>query len=454
MPYVKCRACKSYAGKALAYITDEKAERIYTHALDQSRSLSKQFIETAKVYGKGETYDERKYYHIKISFEPKDRIENGGKLDYEMAENISNEFLQETYSGFEYVLAIHSDTKHVHAHAIINAVSFENGKKIQHSNNNLAYMKDRVNELAGKYGISMYDWRKAVKQKRERDKAYVPTEKKEISRGEQYIKDRYGDAWAKYSWKETLRICIDDAKLNCKSRSEFQDYLKNNYDIEMPRNTENTVSFIHPAVGKPIRGNKLGTDYMSEEIDKALNKNYDNHAERPAEQKNVDISSLKNLHVSLDRNDVSREAKAAELVKTIESGACKNQQIEELILELHQQLESVSGNNVYENIPNDVKETVNDIVKELAADEHISELYELWYAFEFENLKNYKDEIPDFVPLDQQKEFTSIKDTIINAAKDIDVSNIMVTDTVFSLFTNVSKIISNNMTDNMDLQNS
>lgn len=299
MPYVKCRACKSYAGKAINYILDEeKAKLVYTHALDQSRSLANQFIKTAKAYGKGDTFDERKYYHIKISFEPKDRIENGGKLDFKMAENIANEFLQENYSGYEYVLAIHNDTKHVHAHAVINAVSFENGKKIQHSNHDLAYMKDRVNELAGQYGISMYDWRKAVKQKRERDKAHTPTEKKEISRGEQYIKNRHGDNFADYSWKETLRNCIDEAKLNSKTRAEFQEYLKYNYNIEMPRNTANTVSFIHPAVGKPIRGNKLGTDYTSEEIDKSLNMNLERsnkNAELHNTEKGTDTNSQRKV---------------------------------------------------------------------------------------------------------------------------------------------------------------
>ena len=110
MPIVICRACKSYAGKAIKYVTDEKkAERVLTYGLDETKSLSKQFINTAKMHGKGEDYNERKYYHIKISFEPKDRIEHGGVLDAALAERISADFLRERYSQNEYVLAVHTD---------------------------------------------------------------------------------------------------------------------------------------------------------------------------------------------------------------------------------------------------------------------------------------------------------------------------------------------------------
>jgi len=134
MPIVICRACKSYAGKAIKYVTEKKkAERITTHGLDETESMAQQFIDTALIHGKGDTYNERKYYHIKISFEPKDRIENGGKLNCELAEKIANEYFEKRYGNHEYILATHTNKEHIHCHAIINAVSFENGKKIQHS---------------------------------------------------------------------------------------------------------------------------------------------------------------------------------------------------------------------------------------------------------------------------------------------------------------------------------
>lgn len=296
MPIAICRACKSYAGKAINYITNEKkAERIYTYGLDESRSLSQQFIDTAKLYGKGESFDERKYYHLKFSFEPKDRIENGGKLDAEFAEKIANEYLQNHYSGNEYVLAIHTDKEHIHAHAIINAVSFESGKKIQHSNRDLANMKDEINDISEKYEISRFDWKQAVKEKRKAVKQEQGKEPKEITQAEKYIKERYGYEWTSNSWKDTLRVKIDEAKEICSNRLEFQEYLKENYEIEMPRNTKGTVSFKHPAVDVVVRGAKLGADYTAKTIDECIEVNLERgitYAKlRPAKENNRADSS-------------------------------------------------------------------------------------------------------------------------------------------------------------------
>ena len=271
-----CRACKSYAGKAINYITEKKkAERITTHGLDESRSMAQQFIDTAMLHGKGDTYEERKYYHIKISFEPKDRIENGGKLNAELAEKIADEYFKKQYGNHEYILAIHTDKGHIHCHAIINAVNFENGKKIQHSNKDLANMKDQVNEIAERHGVSRFDWKQAVKEKRQRIKDERDSNPKELTQAEKYIQERHGVEWSANSWKETLRGKIDEAKGQSINRAEFQKYLLENYGIEMPRNTAKTVSFKHPAVDETVRGAKLGAEYTAESIDKALNQNHE-----------------------------------------------------------------------------------------------------------------------------------------------------------------------------------
>ena len=284
-----CRACKSYAGKAIKYITEKKkAERMVTHGLDESRSTAQQFIDTAMIHGKGDRYDERKYYHIKISFEPKDRKENGGKLNSELAEKIANEYIEKRYGKYEYILATHTDKEHIHCHAVINAVSFENGKKIQHSNKDLADMKDEVNDVAEKYGGSRFDWREAVKQKRQKSKEERASERKELSQAEKYIQERYGEDWSVSSWKETLRNKIDEAKGYCSSRAEFEKYLRDNYGVEMPRNTEKTVSFKHPAVKETVRGVKLGAEYTAESIDRAItenNKRSKNNAELRIDKK-------------------------------------------------------------------------------------------------------------------------------------------------------------------------
>ena len=282
MPIVICRACKSHAGKAINYITNKKkAERITTYALDDSESYAQQFIDTAMIYGKGDTYGERKYYHIEISFEPKDKMENGGKLNCELAERIADEYFKKQYGKHEYILATHTDKEHIHCHAIINAVSFENGKKIQHSNKDLSTMKDEVNDIAEKYGVSRFDWKQAVRDKRKKAKEERATEPKELTQAEKYIQERHGAQWSVNSWKETLRNKIDEAKRQCRSRADFEKYLSENYGVEMPRNTAKTVSFKHPTIAETVRGVKLGAEYTAESIDRAISQNNErssNHA--------------------------------------------------------------------------------------------------------------------------------------------------------------------------------
>ena len=63
-----------------------------------------------------------------------------------------------------------------------------------------------------------------------------------------------------------------------------------------------------------------------------------------------------------------------------------------------------------------VKDLVDAIVIELSKDERISALYDLWYEQREEVLKTYTQEMPERVPLVQNKEFKSIKNAVIRAA--------------------------------------
>ena len=68
MPLLKCSSSKSTPKKAIAYITDpKKAAAVSVRNLFEDEDYAEQFNETAKRFGKGVGYDERKYYHIKLS---------------------------------------------------------------------------------------------------------------------------------------------------------------------------------------------------------------------------------------------------------------------------------------------------------------------------------------------------------------------------------------------------
>lgn len=59
---------------------------------------------------------------------------------------------------------------------------------------------------------------------------------------------------------------------------------------------------------------------------------------------------------------------------------------------------------------------MDSIVDELVNDGRIKKLYDLWYEQKENTIRTYTDEIPDRIPLVNNKEFKSIKNAIIKEA--------------------------------------
>ena len=241
MPLFKGCGCKSKPAKAIDYITDEKKAAIVTsYALDDNRDYARQFAETAKLFGKAQKFDSRKYYHFKHSFDPKDNITP------EEAHRLTEELAQEAFPDNEYIIATHTDKHHVHCHIIVNSVSFVNGKMLHYSNSDYGKLKDLSNEIAAKYGYSTLDFRKPSSDRIKSE------ERRVILKGGT-------------SWKEELREVIAEALKLCNNMTEFEKHL-NKYGVTIARNTAKTISFLHPNKKKPIRGSKLGKAYTKEAI--------------------------------------------------------------------------------------------------------------------------------------------------------------------------------------------
>lgn len=114
----------------------------------------------------------------------------------------------------------------------------------------------------------------------------------------------------------------------------------------------------------------------------------------------------------------SREV-IAEIVSKINSGVYDNPKLEEMLLQLADRLSKTNGKKQYGYLKDNVKAIVNRIVDELAADERISALYDLWYGQREEVLKIYTQELPERVPIVDNKEFKSIKNAVIQEAMNI-----------------------------------
>lgn len=122
----------------------------------------------------------------------------------------------------------------------------------------------------------------------------------------------------------------------------------------------------------------------------------------------------------------SREV-IAEIISEINSEVYDNPKLEEMLLQLADRLSKTNGKKVYGYLKPDVKAIINSIVDEIASDERISALYDLWYEQRESVIKTYTDELPERVPLSQNKEFKSIKNAVIQEAMDI------VTDRIFTI---------------------
>ena len=103
----------------------------------------------------------------------------------------------------------------------------------------------------------------------------------------------------------------------------------------------------------------------------------------------------------------------------INSGVYDNPLLEEKLLQLSKRLSRTSGKTVYGYLKSDVKSLIDSIVDLIADDERVSKLYDLWYENKLNIIRTYTDEMPDKIPLSQNKEFKSIKNMVITQAMNI-----------------------------------
>ena len=245
MPLFKCSASKAKPKNGIAYITDEKKAKIVSvRNLFEDEDYAKQFEETASRFGKGDKFDERKYYHCKLSCARQDNVSP------EKAHAYAEELVAKLFQNYECVIATHTDTQTVHSHIIVNAVDPITGKKLQFNKQDYVKMKDEANRIGKKYGFTETDFRKRGKNSR------TAIEKKIMLKGGT-------------SWKEELREVIAEAIKNVATSNEFKEYLEKCYGVKIMRDGKD-YSYLHPNKQKPIRGERLGTNYTKSEVIKKI----------------------------------------------------------------------------------------------------------------------------------------------------------------------------------------
>ena len=86
---------------------------------------------------------------------------------------------------------------------------------------------------------------------------------------------------------------------------------------------------------------------------------------------------------------------------------------------LSEKLKKHKGKKVYGYLDKNTKSLVVDIVKMLGADTQIAELYDSWYGYQCEIHRTYTDEMPEKIPIEENKEFKSIRNAVVKCASEI-----------------------------------
>lgn len=117
------------------------------------------------------------------------------------------------------------------------------------------------------------------------------------------------------------------------------------------------------------------------------------------------------------RDELKNEAKNVidDLLNNIDTDVYVSDKMVELFRKLAEQLKSYNGRLMYGYLPKSIKETVNNIVAELAKDKNLSKLYTKWNEINREKLSLYYDKEKPDIPLENNKEFRSIKNYILKS---------------------------------------
>ena len=135
-----------------------------------------------------------------------------------------------------------------------------------------------------------------------------------------------------------------------------------------------------------------------------------------------DIFKQELLHVyeqkSSSRDELVRRAREEmkALAQEMRDSVGSHPEVEPLMLTLTTQLETVKGKKSYGYLPKAVKKTVDEIVDRMEQLPIISECYQTWWEFQCQVEDFYSEKERQRPPLSQQKEFRSIKNTVIREA--------------------------------------
>ena len=166
------------------------------------------FLEEKKMWDKDTG---RMYAHNIISWHKDEQITP------EQAFEFGKEFAEKWFSGFQTLVAVHKDKEHIHCHLVTNSVSYEDGRKLHNTRNDLERMKQLTNQMCRERGLTVA----------EKGKHFDGSE---IEKGEvtAWSKDKYNlfRQQVKDSFVADCAMAVLKALENCISKEKFIEKMK------------------------------------------------------------------------------------------------------------------------------------------------------------------------------------------------------------------------------------
>ncbi len=236
-------------------------------------------------FHKNMTKQEIKAHHYILSFDPRDRDENG--LTPERAQELGMAFAKKNFPGHQTLVCTHPDghnsAGNIHVHIVINSVRKQTverqdfmerpgdnlaGNKHHVTNQFMEYLRQSTMDLCQSESLYQVDLLAPAKVKIT-DREYWAQRKGQAqldSKNAELISSGVQPAQAKYETdKEILRKAITSTIKDSKSIEEFQKKLFEQYGISV-HESRGRYSYLPPDHNKPIRARHLGTNFEKEYI--------------------------------------------------------------------------------------------------------------------------------------------------------------------------------------------
>lgn len=263
MAVTKIIPIRTTIGKSIAYICNpnktENCAFVYSeNCFPKTASVEFSFL-LRKAQAGGNTLGR----HLIQSFSPE---ETTPEQAYEIGKQLAEKHLKGEYA---YVMTTHVDRNHIHNHFVWCAVNLKTHNRYHSNKRSYHEIQDLSDTLCRENGLSVIE---------------VKSGKRGKSRFEYDMAKQSG------SYKEKLRIAIDNATLKANSFEEFLQLLAaQGYEIKQGK----YLSFKHKDGERFTRAKTIGEDYTEERIKERIKTKEPAKQQQPSVRKLLDLSQNK-----------------------------------------------------------------------------------------------------------------------------------------------------------------